>query len=162
MVGRTTYAVRHDTQKASIAQQLFCLGKTADGGGICRRHSMQFRWLKVLSLLLRATLQLDYWEIHLAGTIALDLMTLVYVLRIATLLSSFNTLTCTGCPRRARTIVCRLSPVSRSRVRSEICPRRCLNCCPTLSFTWYRGSEGSNVLISSLCSQPRSVSFPIK
>src|SRR6266567_1986269 len=77
-------------------------------------------------------------------------------------LRSWSDLGCTRLPWRARRIVCRLKPVSCSRNASEICPIRCRSLSLKTPFSWYRTSAGSSVLMSSACSQPRSVSFPIK
>jgi hypothetical protein len=77
-------------------------------------------------------------------------------------LRSCSDLGCTRLPCRARRIVCRLKPVSRSRTASGIILSLCDSSPRAMPFSPYRTSDGSNVLMSSACSQPRSVPSPIK
>jgi hypothetical protein len=65
-------------------------------------------------------------------------------------------------PLRARTIVCRLNPVSNSKKARGIASSRFLSCSSATPVSEpYRTSGGISVLMS-FCSHPRSVSLPIR
>jgi len=75
-------------------------------------------------------------------------------------LSNRIDLECTRCCLRACTIVCRLNPVSNSRKASGISTSCFLSCSSAIPVSEpYRTSAGISVLMSSFCSEPRSVSF---
>jgi hypothetical protein len=76
--------------------------------------------------------------------------------RRTTFLRSSSDRACTGWPLRARTIVCRLNPVSNYRKASGISSSRFLSCSSAIPESEpYRTSEGMSVLTSSFCSQHR-------